>query len=181
MNLSDLLAEVRRLGGCLAVEAGKLHYRGPRHGLTPELRHAISQQKDELLSALGHEDSNACCWPPQGAEELIAKWNQLELPQIPLCPGVSIAYLETWLCSDWREYRVCDQVGVVRRFLWEGLPKTEVPAANPLLEKWLRVSIPEWRRILIESTDKGDNRCAEYARWMLRDILLDPEYGEPQP
>ena len=29
MNLSDLLAEVRRLGGCLAVEAGKLHYRGP--------------------------------------------------------------------------------------------------------------------------------------------------------
>ena len=29
MNLSDLLVEVGRSGGCLAVEAGKLHYRDP--------------------------------------------------------------------------------------------------------------------------------------------------------
>ena len=36
MNLDDLLAEVSRSGGILAVGAGKLHYRGPRRGLTPE-------------------------------------------------------------------------------------------------------------------------------------------------
>lgn len=38
----------------------------------------------------------------------------------------------------------------------------------------------EWRRILVESTDKGDDRRAEYARWMLRDILLDPQYEDPR-
>ena len=134
MNLFDLLAEVRRLGGCLAVEEGKLHYRGPREGLTPELRHAISQQKDELLSVLAQKDSYAWFWPPHDAVELVVKWNQLEHPQIPLYPGVSIANLETWLCSPRREDRVSDQLGIVRRFLWEGLPKTEVPLTNPLLE-----------------------------------------------
>lgn len=65
-------------------------------------------------------------------------------------------------------------------FLWVGMPKTEVPVTNPLLEEWIRISIPEWRRILVESTDKGDGRRAEYAQWMLREILLDTEYEEPQ-
>lgn len=181
MNLSELLAEVRRSGGCLAVEAGKLHYRGPKRGLTPELRRAISHQKDELLSVLSHKVSDARFWPPQDAIELVAKWNQLERPQIPLSPGVSIADLERWLRSGEWEDRVSDQVSMVRRFLWEGLPKIEVPVADPLLEEWVRISIPEWRRILVESSDKGDGRRAKYARWMLREILLDPKYEEPQP
>ena len=181
MNLDDLLAEVSRSGGILAVGAGKLHYRGPRRGLTPELRNAISQQKDELLSVLAHKDKGAWVWPPLDAVELVVKWNQLERPQIPLCPGVSIADLGKWLSSNYQEGQLSDQLGVVRRFLWEGLPKIEVPMANILLEEWRRISIPEWRRILVESTDKGDGRRAEYARWMLRDVLQDPEYEEPQP
>ena len=45
-----------------------------------------------------------------------------------------------------------------------------------VLEEWRRVSIPEWRRILQESIDKKDQKREEYARWMLREILLDPEY-----
>ena len=154
MNLDDLLAEVSRSGGILAVGAGKLHYRGPRRGLTPELRNAISQQKDELLSVLAHKDQGAWVWPPLDAVELVVKWNQLERPQIPLCPGVSIADLGKWLSSNYQEEQLSDQLGVVRRFLWEGLPKIEVPMANILLEEWRRISIPEWRRILVESTDK---------------------------
>ena len=47
------------------------------------------------------------------------------------------------------------------------------------LWEWRRVSIPDWRRILTESIHNGDVRREEYARWMLRDILLDPEYEEP--
>ena len=94
---------------------------------------------------------------------------------------MSIADLGKWLSSNYQEEQLSDQLGVVRRFLWEGLPKIEVPMANILLEEWRRISIPEWRRILVESTDKGDGRRAEYARWMLRDVLQDPEYEEPQP
>jgi hypothetical protein len=50
-----------------------------------------------------------------------------------------------------------------------------------MLWEWRRISIPEWRRILQESIDQRDQRREEYARWMLRDILLDPEYTEDQP
>ena len=100
MNLSDLLAEVDRCGGCLTVRAGKLHYRGPKTGLTPALRLAIAQQKDELLWVLSRKDV-ASCWPPQDATGLVFKWNHLGRPQIALSPGVAIANLETWLCSSW--------------------------------------------------------------------------------
>jgi hypothetical protein len=49
-----------------------------------------------------------------------------------------------------------------------------------MLWEWRRVSIPEWRRILKESVESGDQRREAYARWMLREILLDPEYEEAQ-
>jgi hypothetical protein len=49
-----------------------------------------------------------------------------------------------------------------------------------MLWEWRRVSMPEWRRILQESIDKADKQGEEYARWMLRDILLDPDYEEVQ-
>lgn len=45
-----------------------------------------------------------------------------------------------------------------------------------VLEEWRRVSIPQWRRILGESIEQRDRKREEYARWMLRDILLDSEY-----
>lgn len=49
-----------------------------------------------------------------------------------------------------------------------------------MLWEWRRISIPEWRRILRESIAVGDQGREEYARWMLRDILLDPDYEEVQ-
>jgi hypothetical protein len=49
-----------------------------------------------------------------------------------------------------------------------------------MLWEWRRVSIPEWQRILRESIEKEDRQREEYARWMLREILLDPEYWEPE-
>ena len=48
-----------------------------------------------------------------------------------------------------------------------------------MLREWRRVSTPEWRRILQESIDGKDSKREDYARWMLREVLLDPEYGEP--
>ena len=49
-----------------------------------------------------------------------------------------------------------------------------------MLWEWRRASIPEWRRILRESVDSGDSRREEDARWMLWEILLDPDYEESQ-
>ena len=47
-----------------------------------------------------------------------------------------------------------------------------------MLWEWRRVSIPLWRNILEESVSKADASREAYARWMLREILLDPEYQE---
>ena len=49
-----------------------------------------------------------------------------------------------------------------------------------VLEEWRRVSIPDWRRILQESIEQGDEKREEYARWMLREALFDSEYEEPE-
>ena len=47
-----------------------------------------------------------------------------------------------------------------------------------MLWEWRRVSIPEWRRILRECIESRDGRREEYARWMLREVLLDPDYSD---
>ena len=49
-----------------------------------------------------------------------------------------------------------------------------------MLREWRRVSIPGWRRILQESIESSDSSREDYARWMLREVLLDPEYREPE-
>ena len=48
-----------------------------------------------------------------------------------------------------------------------------------MLWEWRRISIPEWRRILSESMKRADHRREKYARWMLAEVLLDPEDEEP--
>jgi|GEM_PF-3586742 len=47
-----------------------------------------------------------------------------------------------------------------------------------VLKEWRRVSIPQWRRILGESIEQRDKKREEYARWMLREMLLDPAYKD---
>ena len=49
-----------------------------------------------------------------------------------------------------------------------------------MLWEWRRVSIPEWRLFLQECIDEGNQKREQYARWMLREVLLDPEYQEAQ-
>ena len=48
------------------------------------------------------------------------------------------------------------------------------------LWEWRRVSIPQWRNVLGESISQDDGKREDYARWMLSEVLLDPEYsGDP--
>jgi acyl-CoA reductase-like NAD-dependent aldehyde dehydrogenase len=43
-----------------------------------------------------------------------------------------------------------------------------------VLREWRRSSIPQWRKILAEAREEGDQDRAEYARWMLLDVLAAP-------
>jgi hypothetical protein len=71
--------------------------------------------------------------------------------------------------------------------LKEKQPDREIQGSNQksesnvipwMLEEWRRISIPDWRRILKESINSGDKKRAEYARWILKEVLDDPEYRE---
>lgn len=49
-----------------------------------------------------------------------------------------------------------------------------------VLWEWRRVSIPEWRRILAESMEAGDQERTEYAVWMLGEVLQHADCMEAQ-
>jgi hypothetical protein len=53
-------------------------------------------------------------------------------------------------------------------------------AQNSLLEQWRKIAIPEWRRVLKLTLYMRDKPREEYARWMLKDLLHDPEYREEE-
>ena len=59
-------------------------------------------------------------------------------------------------------------------------PAVEESMEPWMLWEWRRISIPEWRRILVEAIECRDRRREDYARWMLRDILLDPDYTDEE-
>ncbi len=40
---------------------------------------------------------------------------------------------------------------------------------------WRKDALPAWRRVLEEAIAKGQTKRAEYARWILTDILKAPE------
>lgn len=44
--------------------------------------------------------------------------------------------------------------------------------------EWRQVATPEWRKVLQEAIRRGEKRREEYARWILKDVLEDPEYRE---
>jgi hypothetical protein len=120
-------------------------------------------------------------WTIPDAEDLVAQWEGLGCPQIPLSSGISISNLRKWMNAHSHSQLSEAHLTTVRHFLWEGLPASEVPSTDPLLEEWQRVSIPEWQRILQESIAGGDKRREEYARWMLKEVLQDPDDKEDQP
>lgn len=60
------------------------------------------------------------------------------------------------------------------------LIEEEVSSWPWMLREWRRMSLIDWRRILAESVSSSNQRRERYARWMLYDVLLDPEYEEGQ-
>ena len=59
-------------------------------------------------------------------------------------------------------------------------PEQDGACESWMLWEWRRESIPEWQEILQISIEDEDRHREQYARWMLREILLDPDYEEDQ-
>jgi hypothetical protein len=185
----SLLDKVRRL----KQEKTRLGMNSP---LPPEREWAASQQPSSGCEIsekrdiqrypgvtpkwVGAASPRTPSWLPPDASDLLTRWEELGRPEIPLSPGVLISNLQKWLYFYEAAEYPPEHLSAVRLCLWERLPANEIPATDPLLEEWRRVSIPEWRGILQESVQQGNSRREEYARWMLQDILSDPDYQEQE-
>jgi hypothetical protein len=49
------------------------------------------------------------------------------------------------------------------------------PSTYILHERWRETAIPAWRKVLREAIEKKQDFREKYARWILKDILEDPE------
>ena len=47
----------------------------------------------------------------------------------------------------------------------------QLEQGDKVLDRWKRDSIPQWKRILAESIDEGDDSRRDYAIWMLQEVL----------
>jgi hypothetical protein len=56
--------------------------------------------------------------------------------------------------------------------------ETKLWPGDHLLEEWRRISIPDWREKLKVAIENRNIKGEEYARWMLKEILEDPDYKE---
>ena len=172
MMASELLARAQGMGATLTVpEPDRIHIEAPEP-LPGELVAALREHKAELLVLLSTEAT----WPPPDSEELLARWETQGCQEIPVSPGVSISNLRTWLYPDYPQDRLAEHLSAVRGWLIEGLPALEVEV-DPLLERWRRMCLPQWREKLRDAGAAGDERGVEYAAYML-DLLGDDEATE---
>ncbi len=75
--------------------------------------------------------------------------------------------------SDWEKH-------LIILFDCAGRPGAkDADRGSRILWQWRRESIPHWQQALNVAVSRRDRNQEEYARWMLREILLDPEYLEP--
>ena len=88
--------------------------------------------------------------------------------------AIQLARLKGFDTSEWEDHLTSLMEAAGRE------PDLDEPLEPWVLWEWRRVSIPEWRHILGESVKAGDVRREGYARWMLREVLLDPEYQEDE-
>ena len=86
--------------------------------------------------------------------------------------AIQLARLKGINTSDWEDH-LATLMEVAGR-----LPDFDEVSEPWVLREWRRISIPDWQKMLRESMDREDMSGEAYARWMLREVLLDPEYEE---
>ena len=81
-----------------------------------------SKVPDDVLAEVRHHKADLVAlltpiWPPTDADGLISRWNELDRPEIPLSPGVSISDLAVWLQPAIPIEHTAEQLEIVRRLI----------------------------------------------------------------
>ena len=81
-----------------------------------------SKVPDDVLAEVRHHKADLVAlltpiWPPTDADGLISRWNELDRPEIPLSPGVSISDLAVWLHPAIPIEHTAEHLEIVRRVI----------------------------------------------------------------
>ena len=81
-----------------------------------------SKVPDDVLAEVRHHKADLVAlltpiWPPTDADGLISRWNELDRPEIPLSPGVSISDLAVWLHPAIPIEHMAEHLEIVRRLI----------------------------------------------------------------
>lgn len=117
----EILEQLQSCGVSVRLDRGDLVLR-PGSKIPDGLLEEVRQYKPDLVELL------SSTWPPGDAEELIAAWDELGCPEIPLSPGITVSNLRTWFQPMATIEHMQGHMSVVRGFIYEGLPACELPA-----------------------------------------------------
>ena len=84
--------------------------------------HPGSKVPEDLLAEVWHHKADLVALltpisPPTDADGLISRWNELDRPEIPLSPGVSISDLAVWLHPAIPIEHMAEHLELVRRLI----------------------------------------------------------------
>ena len=106
----ELLEQLRSCGVSVFVAQDELVLR-PGSKVPRDLLAEVRHHKADLVALL------TPIWPPTDADGLISRWNELDRPEIPLSPGVSISDLAVWLHPAIPIEHMAEHLEIVRRLI----------------------------------------------------------------
>ena len=106
----ELLEQLRSGGVSVSMDHDELVLR-PGSKVSRDLLAEVRHHKANLVALL------TPVWPPPDADGLISAWNELDRPEIPLSPGVSISDLAVWLQPAIPIEHTAEQLEIVRRLI----------------------------------------------------------------
>ena len=106
----ELLEQLRSCGVSVSLDHDELVLR-PGSKVPDDVLAEVRHHKADLVALL------TPVWPPPDADGLISAWNELDRPEIPLSPGVSISDLAVWLQPAIPIEHTAEQLEIVRRLI----------------------------------------------------------------
>ena len=106
----ELLEQLRSCGVSVSLDHDELVLR-PGSKVSRDLLAEVWHHKADLVALL------TPMWPPPDADGLISAWNELDRPEIPLSPGVSISDLAVWLHPAIPRDHMAEHLEIVRRLI----------------------------------------------------------------
>ena len=106
----ELLEQLRSGGVSVSLDHDELVLR-PGSKVPGDVLAEVRHHKADLVALL------TPIWPPTDAAGLISRWNELDRPEIPLSPRVSISDLAVWLHPAIPIEHMAEHLEIVRRLI----------------------------------------------------------------